>query len=90
MRYSEKFSDILNQNWGKMVGIPARGVKQAGFYVLVGASMPSVLVETGFLSNRRDEAYLNSKKGQSAIAKAIFESVKDYKKYYDTNLQDQE
>ena len=65
MRYSERFAGILDQNWNEEVStIPSRGVKQAGFYVLVGASMPSVLIETGFLTNRSDESYLKSKKGQ--------------------------
>ncbi len=86
MRYSEKFSQILNERWEKDVRIPSRGIKQAGFYVLVGASMPGVLVESGFLSNRIDEAYLNSSAGQMAIAKAIYNSVLNYKDYYDQFL----
>lgn len=91
MRYSEKFAGILSQNWNSQIKeIPSRGVKQAGFYVLVGASMPSVLVETGFLSNKEDEAYLNSKKGQQEIAKAIFKSIQDYKKYYDSQMKEGE
>ncbi len=83
MRYSESFSDILNNEWKKSVEIPSLGIKQAGFYVLVGASMPGVLVETGFLSNRKDEARLASAEGQREIAGAIFESVKKYKENYD-------
>lgn len=91
MRYSEKFAGILSQNWSTGVkGIPSRGVKQAGFYVLVGASMPSVLVETGFLSNKADEAYLNSKKGQREIAKSIFKSLEDYRKYYNEQMKEGE
>ncbi len=86
MRYSEKFSDLLNQQWKKNVGIPSLGIKQAGFYVLVGASMPSVLIEAGFLSNRKDEAHLASTSGQSEIAQAIFESIKKYKEYYDKEI----
>ncbi len=86
MRYSEKFSDLLNQQWKKNVGIPSLGIKQAGFYVLVGASMPSVLIEAGFLSNRKDEAHLASSTGQSEIAQAIFESLKKYKEYYDKEI----
>ena len=58
MKYSEKFSDILNKQMNVDMSIPSRGIKQAGFYVLVGASMPSVLIETGFLSNKSDAAYL--------------------------------
>jgi N-acetylmuramoyl-L-alanine amidase len=89
MRYSERFAGILNQNWSKYVkAIPSRGVKQAGFYVLVGASMPSVLVETGFLSNKKDEAYLNSKKGQKEIANTIYKSIVDYRKFYDEQMKE--
>lgn len=88
MRYSEKFSDILNQTWTKHTKIPSRGIKQAGFYVLVGASMPSVLVETGFLTNREDEAYLKSSNGQQEIANAILNSIITYKDYYDKTFEE--
>lgn len=87
MRYSEKFSDVLNQDWKRNVGIPSLGIKQAGFYVLVGASMPSVLIETGFLSNRKDEAYLNSSDGQNEIAESIFNSIRKFKQYYDETIK---
>jgi len=88
MRYSESFSDILNQNWKKNVPIPSLGVKQAGFYVLVGASMPGVLIENGFLSNRKDEAYLAGKEGQNAVAETILNSVKQYKEFYEREISD--
>ena len=86
MRYSERFSDFLNQDWKRLVEIPSLGIKQAGFYVLVGASMPGVLIENGFLSNRKDEAYLASSSGQKEIAQAIFTAVKQYKEYYDKEI----
>ena len=79
---------MLNKNWIKGVKyVPSRGVKQAGFYVLVGASMPGVLIETGFLSNRKDEKYLNSSRGQKEIAAAIFNTIKEYKSFYDAQLE---
>ena len=56
-----------------------RKVKQAGFIVLHQTFMPSVLVETGFLTNANEGAYLNSKKGQSEMASAIAEAVLEYK-----------
>mgnify|MGYP005839703207 CR=1 FL=1 len=87
MRYSEKFSEILNKNWEKYNQIPSRGVKQAGFYVLVGASMPSVLIETGFLSNPQDESILKSKRGQQNIANSIFQTIKNFKSYYNKQLE---
>lgn len=83
MRHSEEFSDILNNELERLNDIPSRGIKQAGFYVLVGASMPGILFETGFLSNRKDEKYLKSKNGQEKIANKMFEAVKRYKNYYD-------
>jgi len=86
MRFSESFSDFLNQNWKRDVAIPTLGIKQAGFYVLVGASMPSVLIENGFLSNRKDEAYLKSAAGQTAVAEAIFNSVRTYKDFYEKEI----
>jgi N-acetylmuramoyl-L-alanine amidase len=86
MRYSERFSDLLNQEWKRGAEIPSLGVKQAGFYVLVGASMPSVLIEAGFLSNKNDEAYLNSAKGQNEIARSISNSVKKYRDHYESDV----
>jgi N-acetylmuramoyl-L-alanine amidase len=55
--------------------------------VLGGASMPSVLVEAGFLSNKSDADYLKSTRGQYDIAEAIFNSVKSFKTYYDTVIE---
>ncbi|MCK4503661.1 MAG: N-acetylmuramoyl-L-alanine amidase, partial [Desulfuromonadales bacterium] len=54
------------------------GVKQGPFHVLLGATMPSVLVETGFISNRREEKRLNSSKYQKRVAVAIVKGVKRY------------
>jgi len=60
-----------------------RGVKQAGFLVLWKASMPSVLIEIGYLSHPREEAYLMSEAGQNNIASAIFRAFNTYKKHID-------
>lgn len=56
-----------------------RGVKQAGFIVLKYATMPSVLVETGFLTNATDEAFLRTKAGQRTMANALLLAFRDYK-----------
>jgi N-acetylmuramoyl-L-alanine amidase len=55
-----------------------RGVKQAGFWVLFMTTMPSVLTETGFITNPEEEKFLNSKEGQDVIASSIFKACRDY------------
>jgi N-acetylmuramoyl-L-alanine amidase len=87
MKYSEKFAELLHNQFSNDFSLESRGVKQAGFYVLVGASMPSVLIESGFLSNKTDAEYLKSTKGQDEIASAIFRAIKGYKSYYEKVME---
>jgi N-acetylmuramoyl-L-alanine amidase len=56
-----------------------RGVKQAGFAVLVYTKMPSVLIETGFITNPEEERFLNSEEGSSKMANSIFNAFDNYK-----------
>ena len=63
-----------------------RDVKQAGFAVLRYTYMPSVLVETGFLTNKNEGLYLNSSKGQTEIANAISLAVLKYRNDFFKNL----
>src|SRR5215831_12221573 len=60
-------------------GRTSRGVKQAGFLVLWRTTMPSILVETGFLTNREEEKYLVSPKGQNEIATSVLNAITAYK-----------
>ncbi len=71
---------LIQNNFTNKLKRKDRSVKQAGFIVLHQSYMPSVLVETGFLTNNREGAYLNSKKGQTEIAGAIAEGVLTYQK----------
>ena len=63
-----------------------RNIKQAGFIVLKYTYMPSVLIELGFLSNKKEGAYLNSNKGQSEMANAISNAVIKYRNDFFNNL----
>lgn len=63
----------------------SRGVKQAGFLVLRKTYMPSVLIETGFITNTSEGAYLSSANGQKKIASAITNAIKNYKSSLNLN-----
>jgi len=78
----ELASKIENQ-FKTRAGRRSRGVKQAGFWVLWRTSMPSVLVETGYLSNPSEEKELNDKLKQDYIASGIFRAIRDYKQEMD-------
>lgn len=62
----------------------ARGIDQAGFYVLNGVYMPSVLIETAFLTNKADEKLLKKKKFRQKIAEGIYEGLKRFKAKYES------
>ena len=78
VRFSERFAALLQKNVAKNTKMYNRGVNQAGFLVLVGASMPNVLFETGFLSNSTDEKILISDAGQNNIAAGIVKAIITY------------
>lgn len=83
LKYSNRFAKIIETEMIKGSKLPSRGVFQAGFWVLLSASMPSVLVECGYLSNKSDEQYLKSEKGQTEIAKSVFKAIRYFKMDYD-------
>lgn len=73
------FAQKIEDQFETKVGRHSRGVKQAGFWVLWRTAMPSVLIETGFLSNIKEEDYLKGEAGQDLIASGIFRAFKEYK-----------
>ena len=70
-------SKIQNQ-YNDKINRTDRGVKQAGFWVLFMTTMPSILTETGFITNPGEEKFLNSKEGQDYLASSIFRACREY------------
>lgn len=71
---------LVQDRFTGKLGRTDRKVKQAGFIVLHQTFMPSVLIETGFLTNKNEGAYLNSRKGQQEMGRAIAEAIREYRK----------
>ncbi len=76
-------ADYIQKNFVGDLKRHDRGVKQAGFVVLYRATMPSVLVELGFLSHPEEEKFLSSKEGQKKLATELFDSFNSYKAHTD-------
>ena len=77
---SHHFANLIEYEFANQ-GRVSRGVKQrndVGIWVLHATGMPSVLVETGFISNREEEEYLNSHSGQAEIVQNLLDALKKY------------
>ncbi|HRS51098.1 MAG TPA: N-acetylmuramoyl-L-alanine amidase [Candidatus Marinimicrobia bacterium] len=83
---SEKFAEILSRNISVYVPQKNRGVKQANFYVLVGASMPNLLCELGYNDNHNDAKKLNDPAHRQKIALALYKSIIEFKEYCDQSV----
>lgn len=86
MKMSEKLAAGIEKQFADRARRKSRGVKQARLIVLWAASMPAVLVELGYLTNRLESMYLNSEQGQDYLASAIFRAVRDFKMEYEKGL----
>ena len=86
MHQSERLASRIQDEFESSLKRVNRGVKQGGLQVLWAASMPAVLVELGFITNRQEARYLASESGQSELASSIFRAVRNYKEEYEKNL----
>ena len=89
-KQSEFLAAEIQKEFGNKFTTPNRGVKQAGFHILVGASMPNVLVELGFITNSTDYRLLNQSKYREKMARAIFDAIVTYKNEYEKNFLNDE
>ena len=78
--YSMAIARCIQNNYLK-AGRHSRGIKPQLLRVLYATDMPGVLTEIGFLSNSQEAAYMKSEKGQTEIARSIYEGVKNYSAY---------
>lgn len=86
---SLKFAKEVQDQMRERVGRIDRGVRQAPYWVISFTTMPSVLVELGFLTNKEEEDFLISEQGQDYTASAIYRAFKTYKTNMET-LEPQE
>lgn len=84
---SIRLAELVQEEFKDRAKRTDRDVRQAGLVVLWNCSMPSILVETGFITNTAEEIFLNSESGQNIIASAIYRAVKKYK--YETEHQNE-
>lgn len=78
-------ASILQSGFSEKLNRTNRGVKQAGFVVLHQTYMPSVLIETGFITNTSEGAFLNSSAGQQKLANSIYDGILNYHKQLELN-----
>jgi len=76
----------IQDNFTNILKRKNRGVKQAGFWVLHNTYMPSILIETGFITNKKEGYYLNSVAGKNNISKSISDAILDYKSKLNTEV----
>ncbi len=79
MGSSINFAEKIERSFRHNADRRSNGVKQAGFIVLWKATMPSVLIESGYLTNPAEEDFLRSDQGQEEIATAIYKAFAQYK-----------
>lgn len=82
-KYSEYIAGILQTELIKGTQLPNRGILEEQFIVNWTSSMPSILIECGYLSNPKDEAYLRTKDGQYDVARAIYKAIRYFKMDYE-------
>ncbi len=83
LKESSDLAQIIHDRMKQRLDIPSRGVDQAGFFVLNKTYMPSVLVETAFISNPEEEKLLNKSTFRQKIAEAICQGILDFKNKYE-------
>jgi N-acetylmuramoyl-L-alanine amidase len=80
MNESSEIAALIARQVERRLPVDNRGVKQAGFYVLKGANMPAVLVESAFISHPKEEGLLNSRRYQTKLSDVVYAGLLEYEK----------
>ena len=83
---SSRLAQVVQEEMNRITGVQSRGVKQAPFKVLVGATMPAVLVEVAFITNPDEETKIRTDEFQKTVVTALTTAVERYKADYETRL----
>ncbi len=86
LQESSRFASDIQEEMNAITGVQGRGVKQAPFKVLVGATMPAALVEVAFISNPEEESKLKDEKFVTSVIDALTRAVVRYKTDYETRI----
>ncbi len=78
VRASDDLAELIQRRIARIHPGPNRGVKRAGFRVLIGAIMPAVLVESGFISNRQEERWLATGRAQRRLVGAVADALDQF------------
>jgi N-acetylmuramoyl-L-alanine amidase len=87
LKESRDLAQMVNLSLKKTMGIPDQGVHQAGYWVLIGAAMPCILVESGFISNPYEERLLKTRSFRQKIAGGLCDSVIRFINRYETEIR---
>jgi N-acetylmuramoyl-L-alanine amidase len=88
-KQSIHLAELINNEFVQTDGRPSEGIREQGVLVLCHSAMPAVLVETGYINNPDDEAYLNSEKGQDEIVASLVRALENYKNEVESVSQPQ-
>lgn len=83
---SSQLAETVQDTLTRSLRLASRGVKQAGFYVLGGAAMPAILIEIGFVTNKKEERRLMDSQHRERVALAIYAGIAEYKRRYDQKM----
>ena len=88
LKESQDLAGMVNESIRKKTNLPqfGNGIYHGRFYVLVGAAMPRILVEAGFISNKHEERLLKTRAFRQKVAEAIFESIQKFKSKYEAGI----